>query len=221
MTESQKRGLTLAVSVAVIALCSVWVYRTQFRTARHNVALHKHIGKVLAEETANLAGNRGKVVTIAIELKEWPELETQLDSFNETLRRLGSFEVREYLLDTRDQPKYGVGSGLSGRRYVRTVNKNPGEVIFVSFVGAPSLTKEDVAALSRVPKLIVESRSPDNVGRLFVQKLVTVAVVPRFQFPSPGGDNPRTGAAMFDKNYQIVTPDNAAAMPQPKPGDGK
>jgi hypothetical protein len=215
MTTNFKRGLIVTACVLVIAASCIWIYFTQFKAAKFNVSLHQRIGEVLAEQTAKLVGGKGKVVTIAIETKEWPELRTQLYAFNTALAKLGKFEVRDYELDTKDKPKYTIGNGLSGRRYVRIVNKNTNASVFVSFVGAPHLKKDDLEQLSFTPKLIAESRSPEDVARMFEKKLLDVAIVSRFQFPSPSPKSPATPDEWFTKQYQIVTLKTASALPRP------
>ncbi|HLP77835.1 MAG TPA: hypothetical protein VK327_13060 [Candidatus Paceibacterota bacterium] len=212
MRPNTKRNLTVAALSGVIAVACAWIYFAQTRSAAHNVALHRRIGEIMAEQTAALIGKKGKVVTIAIESKEWPELKTQLESFQAALKKLGSFEVRTYEMDTKDQPKYGVGSGLSWRRYVRTVKKNEEADVFVSFVGAPKITDEDVAALEKAPRFIAESRSTDNLPKLFQKKLLHVAVVSRYQFPAPGPENPVTPDEWFNKRYQIVKAEGVANL---------
>ena len=201
--------------LVIIASC-VAIYFTQFRAVKFNVGLHQRIGEVLAEQTARLIGTKGKVVVIAIETREWPELKRQLEAFNATLAKLGDFEVREYELDPKDQPKYSVGSGLSGRRYVRTVNKNTDAAVFVSFIGAPSFKEGDREQLSFSPKLIVESRSIDDISGLFSEGLLDVAVVSRFKFPAPSPKSPSTPDEWFTKQYQIVTTQTAPLLPKPQ-----
>lgn len=203
------------VAVAVIVACCAWIYFTQFNAAKYNVGLHQQVGEVLAEQTANLIGKKGRVVSIAIDTKEWPELKTQIAAFKAKLKQLGKYELREYEMDTKDQPKYGVGSGLSGRRYVRTVKKNEKADVFVSFIGAPALSDEEVAELGNKPKLIAESRSPDNLPKLFQNQLLQVAVVSRFQFPSPGHEKPKTPQEWFTKRFQIITQATASSLPKP------
>lgn len=215
MRPEAKRGLHIAALFAVIGAACVWIYFTQNKTTRQNVELHRHIGEVLAEQTAKLTGKSGKIVTITIDTKEWPELKIQMDAFKAALKKLGDYDLREYEMDTKDQPKYGVGSGLSGRRYVRTVKKNENADVIVSFVGAPKLTKEEMAELSDKPRLIAESRSVDNLPLLFENKLIAVAVVSRFQFPSPGTDNPKTPQEWFAKRYQVVVAADVATIPKP------
>ena len=202
-------------AVAVIAASCVWIYSTQFNAAKYNVGLHHQVGEVLAEQTANLIGKKGRVVSIAIDTKEWPELKTQIAAFKAKLKKLGEYELREYEMDPKDQPKYGVGSGLSGRRYVRTVKKNEKADVFVSFIGAPTLSDEEIAELGNKPKLIAEDRSPDNLQKLFRNELLHVAVVSRFQFPSPGTEKPKTPQEWFTKRFQIITPSMSSSLTEP------
>ncbi|HWH70696.1 MAG TPA: hypothetical protein VNT26_15005, partial [Candidatus Sulfotelmatobacter sp.] len=197
MKPELKQQLIAVAAVGVVLASCTWIYLTQIKAAQHDVGLHRHIGEVMAEQAAAVLGKQGHLVTIAIDTKDWPELKTQIHAFKERLKRLGDYQLREYELDTKDQPKYGVGSGLSGRRYVRTVKKNADADLFVSFVGAPKLTDAEVAELTRKPRLIVESRSGDNLPDLFARKLVAVAVVSRFQFPAPGPETPRSPQEWF------------------------
>lgn len=212
-----KNTLTAIVAVAVIAGACCWIYFGQVNAAKYNLALHQRVGEVLAEQAAEIAGGKGKVVTIAIETKEWPELKTQIEAFNTTLATLGKFEVRDYEVDTKDQPKYGVGTGLSGRRYVRTVLKNKDAAVFVSFIGAPKLDEAEMTELGMKPKLVAEARSTDNLPKLFKHELIQVAVAARYQYPSPAPENPKTADEWFTKHYQIVTAKTAHTLPKPEP----
>jgi hypothetical protein len=216
MSPQVKRRVTMTLAVVAIVAACAWIYITQTSDARHNEALHRHIGKVLAEQTAEVAGNKGKIVTLAIDTKDWPELNTQLAAFKTALKKLGNFDVRDYEMDTKDQPKYGVGSGLSGRRYVRTVNKNTNATVFVSFIGAPKLSKEDLAELTIKPRLVAEVRSVENLPKLFQQQMIDIAIVSRFQYPAPAPRNPRTAEEWFTKRYQIVTAQTVGSIPKPE-----
>ena len=213
MTPNSKRALTALASLAVIAVSGAWIYFKQFKAPKHNVALHQAVGDVMAAETARVIGNTGKIVLVTIPASGDPELKTQLDAFKQALKKLGQIEIREYELDTKDQPKYGVGTGLSGRRFVRIVGKNTNADAIVSFVGAPKLAEEDLAQLRKAPKFIAEARSPSHLPKLFEKKLIAVAVVYRFQFPSPVQGNPGTPREWFDKRFQVVTAQNANALP--------
>src|SRR5712675_2387581 len=143
MTPGRKNSLVAAVSVLVISGSALWIYFGEFKAPKHNVALHRRVGEIMAEQTAKAIGSKGRLVLITIPKGPEPELATQLEAFRRRLKALGDYELKEHELDTKDQPKYSLGSGLSGRRFVRTVKNNPKADGIVSFVGAPRLSEEE------------------------------------------------------------------------------
>jgi len=211
----QSRNLILGIlAVVAIGVSGFAIYRTQFAAAKINVVLHQAVGRVMAEETARLANSNGTVVVIAMELGAVPELAAQLREFERTLEGFPRLKLKKsYKLETDDQPKYSFGSGLSGRRFVRIVNKNPDADTFVSFVGAPVLSADDRSQLKAPPKLLAEARSTDKLRKSFAQKLLNVAIVSRFQFPTPVKGAPRGSQEWFDQRFQIVRADTAGELP--------
>jgi len=209
-----KKPLLAIVCLAVIAGAVLWTYRTQFAAPEFNAVLHKAVGRVMAEQTSLLLGNTGKIVIITMEPAKVPELRPQIEEFEKVLAELGRIKIKQtYTLETENQSKYGLGSGLSGRRYVRIVNKNLDVAAIVSFVGAPRLTEEELAQLKTKPKLIAESRSAEKLKPLFDSEVLHVGVVARFQFPTPIKGKPRTPQDWFDQRFQIVTAANANSLP--------
>jgi len=216
MSSLYRTTLTILLCVLAIAGSAVWIYWHEFKAPQHDVELHRRIGEVMAEQTAQVIGANGKIVLIAIPTRGEPELKTQLDAFRARLKKLGSYQLREYEMDTKDQDKYGVGTGLSGRRYVRTANKNLDAAVIVSFIGAPHMKDEDIAALQKVPKFVAEARAVDNLPKLFKKELISVAVASRFNFPAPGPITPRTPQDRFEKRYQIIVATNVVTIPKPE-----
>jgi hypothetical protein len=216
MSSTARTSLTILLCVLTIAGSAVWIYWHEFKAAQHDVELHRRIGEVMAEQTAMVAGTKGKIVLITIPTSGEPELKTQLDAFHTKLKKLGTYDLREYEKDTKDQDKYGVGMGLSGRRYVRTANKNLDAAAIVSFVGAPHMKDEDIAELQKVPKFIAQARAVDNLPKLFKKGLISVAVAARFNFPAPGPITPRTAQDRFNKRYQVVVAESVASIPKPE-----
>ena len=214
MTANRKSLLTAVAALLVIAGAATWIYWYEFESPQHDVELHRRVGEVMAEQTARVVGKEGKIVLITIPTGGEPELRTQLAAFQAKLKTLGNYYIRDYEMDTKDQDKYGVGTGLSGRRYVRTANKNLDATAIVSFVGAPSLKEEDIAELKQLPKLIAQARAVDNLPKLFRRQLIAVAVASRFYFPAPGPISPRTAQERFDKRYQIVVASTVASIPK-------
>lgn len=212
MTSKAKNGFLAIGSLFIITASVSWIYYQQVETPKHNVALHQRVGEVMAEQTARILGRTGRILLITIPVGGQPELQTQLKAFRSTLKQLGDFHLKEHELDTKDQPKYGIGTGLSGRRFVRTVKNNPDTDVLVSFVGAPNLSDEEVAELKHLPKFIAESRSTDHLPKLFEKQIIQVAVVSRFVFPAPGPLSPKTPQEWFDKRFQIVSADAIKGM---------
>ena len=217
IVKSNKSTLIIIVSLAVVATCSLWLYRTQIGAPKFNQNLHRAVGRTMADQTAKLLGETGRIVVIAIELAGAPELKEQLDEFQRALHNFRGLSIsKTYNLETEKKPKYGVGSGLSGRRYVRIVNKNPEADAFVSFVGAPTMSDEEVTELKRVPKFLAEARSADKLKKLFDQKVLQLAIVSRFEFPTPVRGKPGTLQEWFDQRFQVVTAADAKRLPSGK-----
>jgi hypothetical protein len=210
-----KNVLLVAGSLMAITGSTLWIYYREIKAPAYNVPLHERIGEIMAEQTAKVVGKKGKLVIITIPTSNEPELLTQLNAFRRKLKLLGKYDLKEHELDTKDQPKYGLGAGLSGRRFVRAVENNPAADAIVSFVGAPKLTDEQIAELQHPPKFIAETKSPDHLPKLFEKNLVQVAVASRFIFPAPGPQNPKTPQDWFDKRYQIVAADSVRDVPAP------
>ncbi len=155
-----KNILIAACSIAVIAGCAWWIWRTQFNQPKFNVALHVGLGQALADETVRALNSTGKVVLVTLPSGAFPELGVQMAQFKKVLAQHPGLSIKEtYELEADDKRKYNFGSGLTGRRYVRLVNKNMSAAGFVSFVGAPELEAKELAELKKVPVLIAEARS--------------------------------------------------------------
>ena len=95
---------------------------------------------------------------------------------------------------------------------MRTVKNNPKADAIISFVGAPKLSDEEVAELTKTPKFIAETRSPDHLPKLFDKQIIQIAVASRFVFPAPGPRKTKTAQQWFDKRYQIVAADSASTI---------
>ena len=213
MQPRTKNILLVVSSLLVIGGSCGWIYYHEYKAPKHDVRLHQRVGEIMAQQTVKLVGPKGLLVLITIPTGPEPELKTQLEAFRHTLKQLGDYEIKNHELDTKDQAKYGLGSGLSGRRFVRTVKNNPTAAGIVSFVGAPKLSDAELAELSKSPKFIAETKSPDHLPRLFEKQIIQVALASRFVFPAPGPQKPKTAQDWFDKRYQIVVADNISSIP--------
>jgi hypothetical protein len=213
MASNTKNSLLAAGSLVAIIASALWIYCLQFRASTHNVALHTRVGQVMAEQTAHAVGPKGRIVYLTIPTVGEPELATQLEAFRAALKRMGNYEIKEHQYDTKDQAKYGLGAGLSGRRYLRAVKNNPKADAIVSFVGAPALSDEEAADLNKAPKFIAEAKTPDHLAKLLEKGLIKAAVVCRFSFPAPGSGKPRTANDWFQNRYQILLGNSVGEIP--------
>ena len=212
MESKAKKQLTIAASILAIGASMFWMYQ-QYTAPNPSDFLHQEIGKVMAEETSRLLNHKGRIQVITIDTPRAPELKIQLQSFAENLQKLGSVKIaKTEVLDTKNQPKYRTGGGLSGSRFLRMLKKGERYDAIVSFVGAPDLTDEELATVGeKRPKFVAECLSTDNLQKLFQTNILDVAIVGRFQFPSPV-TKPKTPRDWFHKRFQILHSTDAKAL---------
>ena len=213
MNAPTKQRLKAAGIIAALAVAFVWTCFARYSVTRGDAALQWRMGEVLAEQSVRLLGKDGRIVSIATDTRDRPQLNLQLEAFKAALRRLGDFELRECDLDPQDCL---ASRGLSGQSYVRTVKQYQNADIFVSFIGIPKLTREDIAELGGKPRLVTESSSAENLSALLENQLIEVAVVPRLTFPTQRSTLQRTPQDRFTERFEIVTADSAVLPPRPK-----
>src|SRR3989442_7348244 len=138
ISRRTKAWLVAIAFIAVIDFCAIWTYRTQFVAPKFNVVLHQAVGRVIAEETSRLLDKRGKIIIVAMEFAKVPEMRVQIDAFKEALQSIGGgISVKKtYKLQTEKQPKYGLCSGVSSRRYVCIVKQKTDTDAILSFIRA-------------------------------------------------------------------------------------
>lgn len=211
----KKNLLIVLASVLAIAASAAWIYYSQFKAPKINVALYQRVGEVLAEQAGKLADKKqAKLVVILLQPHVSEELDAEYAAFRRKLKQLGDFQIHEDVVDTKDQPKFGLGMGIGARHLVRTIKKREDYDVIVSFIGAPKLEDDQIAELTKMPKFVVQARSPDHLLKLFQKKLVQAAVVSRFNFPAPGPTTPKTPEDWFTKRFEVFVTENAASIPK-------
>ena len=206
--NSSRQKLVVGAAIAAILASAVSIYYFEFRAPDANVPLHQSVGHALAEETSRVLGHHGNIVIISMDARNSPELKIQVAAFSKELQTLGDLTIKDnVILDPGENPKFRPGSGLSAKRFLKIVRKHPGTDAFVSFVGAPQLSDEDVAQLKSSPKLIAETHSPEKLMNLLQKRILVCAIVPRFEFPAPGPRQPHTSRQWFDHYFQVVAAD--------------
>lgn len=204
--KSKNTFLVLGSLVAIAA--SVWfVWKHHFAAPKINVALHQGIGEVLAAETIQSLDNRGDILVITLADGDSEILAAQFVAFREKLKKSGVRIKEVQLIDSEKKGKYGPGLGLSASKLAREVKKNAKRAAIVSFVGLPKLDDEEFVALGEVvPPLLAFSRDADKLGPLIKRGMIKSVIVPRFKFPAPGPETPRTSGEWFTNQYQVIRP---------------
>ncbi len=208
------RDILLALaSVLVITASALFVWRNHFAAPKINVALHQGVGEALAEETIRCLDDRGDILVITMADGDSEILAAQFAAFRARIEK-SKIRIKDVeRIDSGKKDKYGPGLGLSASKLAREVKKNTRREGIVSFVGLPKLDEAEFAALGEtVPPLLAFSRDADKLGPLLKRGMLKAAVVPRFQFPAPGPESPRTPGEWFTNQYQVVRPAGSMAV---------
>ncbi len=204
---NKKNILIATASIAVIAASMLFVWKNHFAAPKINLALHEGIVTALAEETIRCLDNRGDILVITMADGDSEILAAQFAAFRERIGK-SNVQIKEVqLIESEKKDKYGPGIGLSASKLAREVKKNTRREGIVSFVGLPKPDDDEFAALGEaVPPLLTFSRNADKLGPLLKRGMLKAAIVPRFKFPAPGPETPRTSGEWFTNQYQVVRP---------------
>ncbi len=96
------------------------------------------------------------------------------------------------------------------------LDKNKDAGAFVVFAGLPPFSQELAAKLTaRSLKLLAVCGYNANVRHWLEARALSVAVVPRSEELSAGASAPKTTADWFEREFQMVTPENVGRLATP------
>ena len=205
----------VAICGAVVAISWICIFFTQFDRPRPRPIDPKkdlEVGQRLAEGTASLIGNKGKIIIVTLDPKMavGPGFKKQLEAFRETIAR-----HREITLVDTEVLAFGEPS-LSSSALFEILEKRHDLSAIVSFADFPFLKNEETARLAQnTPKIAVFSESsPIGMKKLFENGVIQFAITHR-------GPAPRSSVAVdskptregFDQSYIVITPDNISDLP--------
>ena len=206
MTSQTKQISIGLAALAVIAASAWWIYKKNVATPPYQPAVQTHttVGEVLAEETIKLVGHTGQIVVITLEEGQSSESDTHYEAFKDGLKR-SSIKILRTDTISGTKSKYGPGSGISGRRFVRAITQYPHADAIVSLVGLPDADEEELKELrgKPIPKVVAFARDSKALQEFFTNKWLNVAIVPRIQ-KSSAPAKPKTSREWFDKQFEIV-----------------
>ncbi|MGE3312344.1 MAG: hypothetical protein AB7O66_20455 [Limisphaerales bacterium] len=196
-------GITSVITTVIAVGWMGWSMRAE-RVA--GSVQHRGVGQRLAEEVAAVVGPTGRLVVVTLERGTSEALDLQHAAFCRALEAWPGLEViRTDKVDGEQGGKYGPGTGLSARRYLRLVEKEPDAAAIVSFIGVPNPEDLPSTNLLTGPRLVAVSRSPKKLAPLIQSGLLVRAITPRFTFPAPGPEVPATPGEWFENRFQVVS----------------
>lgn len=208
---------TLIAAGAVVAILGslTWLYFTEFRNGpATNLKPFENLGYTVAEETAVLLGNQGRVVVVTelMEVQKSPNAEAQIKGFKAGLAKKSGVTVKEIkeLKRSMDGDPRLWPAGYAEQ----LVKMGDGAAAVVFFGSLPQeLAKGDLATLktSSCKLVFVTAQSP-VLKPLLQQGIVHLAIVNRFP-PKPAPSGKETPRQWFDRVYMVVKPDSLGDLP--------
>lgn len=174
---------------------------------------HEQLGLVLANEAVQALDASGRLIVIAREGSEFdvPAAAAQLKSFLAAIKKAGRTvaSVRSVHVDPLRPMAVQPGD------FFDLLGQAKESDVFVSFLGPPSLTDEQVQKLGvKRPKVfaVCPGALPRrvNLRGVFEQKLLTLAVVTRPDAPAVAAPGSAEGA--FDQTFKVITADNLSEL---------
>lgn len=196
----------ILVPLILVALGSI--YFTTFRgMPTPNRQPYVDLGKSMAEETAKLTGNGGRIAIIINQEfggDPIPSLDVEMKAFLDALKQKGiTVEGIEKV------PMQKVGLAQAGA-FVRAIEKRKDVDAIVSVVGFPMSPGQNPAVFkSYKAKFIVAAPYEPGLKKLLQEEIIQIAILPKFAPPS--GNVPP--AKNFDGGFQVITPKDAAGLP--------
>ena len=210
------KNTVIAVGAVIAILGSLtYLYFTEFRRGPTvNLKPFESLGYTVAEETAALLGNQGRVVVVTevIEVVKSPNAEAQIKGFKAGLAKKSGVtlkEVAEIKRPPSDDPRLWP-AGQSGK----IASLGDGASATVLFMSLPmQMSKDDVAALKEAKtKFVVVTAQSPTLKPLMQQGIIQLAIVNRFP-PKPAPAGKETSREWFDRVYMVVKPDALGDLP--------
>ncbi len=204
--DSPARKTTAVIASVLLIGLAAYLIHLQRQPTKDPYPHHRMLGRVMAEELVKSLEHRDKKRLLLITAKSPdPMLAMQVESFLKTLKQHPEIEIKDTVaLESDGKQRIGMGHGLSARRFVRLVEKNLKADAIVSFVGVPDVADPDMKELKvKVPRFLAETVAHERVQPLIDQKMLRVAILPRYEFPAPVKE-PKSDRQWFDKYFQVL-----------------
>lgn len=212
--DNKNNVVALAAVLAILAaLGFLWV--AEFRGGpRVDRAPLETLGRMVADETARLLNQQGRVVIVSeiLEVARNPNIEAQVKGFKAGLAAHPGVtlkEARDLKRPPSDDPRFWPPN-VAGQLAAAGAGADAA-VLLVNL--PPQLTAADVAVLKGArSKLVVVGTAAPGLKPLLQQGIVHLAIVPRHP-PKPAPSGKETPRQWFERVYLVATPTALGELP--------
>jgi ABC-type sugar transport system substrate-binding protein len=211
----KSKALVVAFALASMALV-LFIIRRQSSGPAINLRPSVAVGEVLAQQTARLLGDKGKMVVIGrASAKDGQSASSeQISSFRAAVARQGSPTITATEWLPRPAPGTMDLGGVTAEQLLALIAKHPEADAFVVFAGMPPLSPALAERLTaRSLKVLAVCGYGATVRRWLEAQALAVAVVPRFGEPPPATSAPKTVQDWFEREFEMLTPQSVGRLP--------
>ncbi len=224
LEKNKKMVGAIALTLVIAAsLSSLLLTTCEFQPSlpKANLLPYQGTGQVLAEETAKLLGNKGKIVVLVMDTGqvEITADDPRMNAFTEAIK--GQKDITVMAVE-KISPSLMIrspaGKMLRAEPFLEIFQQYPNVDAIVSLIGVPRLADEQIGGLAQNrPKFVAVSdpaTSSSELKKLFEAQVLQLAIAPRGHPSTNGGKPPSTPREWFDQNYIVVTPESAPTHDQ-------
>ena len=174
------------------------------------------LGAVTAEETAKLAGEKGRVMVFVREAGRGknPWIRAELAAFQQTLKKHPGLSLVTETIPVSQMAMMAGGGGLPADQFLHALETHADLAAVVSFFGFPQLAEPELEALQKSGvKTVVVSALRPGYKELLQRQALQVLIMPREDTPPLGAPAPRTLRERFEREYTLLTPADAERLP--------
>lgn len=208
---------TLIAVGAILAILGslTYLYFAEFRGGpTQNMKPFENLGYSVAEETAALLGNQGRVVLVTdlMEVQKSPNAEAQIKGFKAGLAKKSAVtlkEIKELKRSMDGDPRLWPAGHAE-----QLVKMGDGAAAVVFFGSLPQeLAKGDLALLKGSScKLVFVTAQSSVLKPLLQQGIVHLAIVNRFP-PKPAPTGKESPRQWFERVYMVLKPGALGELP--------
>jgi hypothetical protein len=203
-----KKQLIVLLLLTLVALASI--YFTTFRgMPEPDRQPYKELGKKMADETAKLLGNQGRIaIIINREFGAFPipYLDVEMKVFMDALKQKGIMVAG---IERVEMEKVGLARPDA---FLAAVENQKSVGAIVSVVGFPLGPNRQPGDFRNYrARFIVVAPYEPGLRRLLQEDIIQIAILPRFASPTTNGS--RQAPQTFDGGFEIFTSRDASRLP--------